>query len=208
MGISGGGGDGGAAAARAEEEKRQRQIREGTSRINDIFDNNFTDDYFGGRQQSYMDYATPQLNDQYQDALKQLTYSLDRNGTLDSSIRAEQMGKLQKLYDTNRQSVADKALGYGSQARSSVEDARANLISTLNATGDVQGAVNSAMTRSKALSAPDTYSPLGQLFTTFTSGLGQQAAAEKAAALTSGIGGGSSSAGLFGTSKNSVVNQG
>jgi hypothetical protein len=98
---------------------------------------------------------------------------------LDSSARGEKLGDLQKLYDTQKQAVADKALSYETSARNSVEDARANLIQTLNATGDAEGAANSALARSQALSQPDAYSPLGQLFTDFTNGLGIQAAQER-----------------------------
>lgn len=203
-GLSGGGGDGGAKQARADEQARQAKIRDGTSQVNSIFDSQFNDDFFGKRQQSYLDYATPQLNDQYGDARKQLTFALDRTGNLDSSVRAEREAALQKLYDTNRRSVADEALGYSTKAKSSVEDARAGLIQTLNATADTQGAVNGAINRSKVLSQEEAYSPLNQLFTSFTGTLGQQAAADKAAALSSSYGG-TGGAGLFGTSKKSVV---
>lgn len=197
-----GGGDGGAAQARADEQARQAQIREGTARINETFDSQFNDDFYGGRKNAFLAYATPQLEDQYAKARRELVFALDRGGTLDSSIRANKEAELKKLYDTNTRAVADQALGYGNKARDSVESARADLINTLNATGDSAGAVNSAMSRAKALSAPDTYSPLGQLFTTFTGALGTQAALEKAAAL-----GGPApryNTGLFGASPNAV----
>lgn len=181
MGKKGGGNDE-ARRAREEEERRQARIREGTKRIGDIFAQNFNDDFFGKRQQSYVDYATPQLEDQYGDAQKQMTFSLARGGLLDSTVRGEKAGELQKLYDLQKQKIGDDALSYRTQAQNSVEDARSNLISTLNVTGDAEGAANAALTRSAALSQPVAYSPLTQLFTQFTSGLGQQAALERSAA--------------------------
>jgi hypothetical protein len=174
------GGDGGAGQARQDEQKRQDKIRQGTEHVNSVFDSQFNDDYFGKRQQSYLDYASPQLDKQYADAQKQLSFALARSGNSDSSARAAQLGDLQKLYDTNKQQVADQAISYGTQARNSVEDARSNLIQTLNSTGDATGAANSALARAAALSAPDAYSPLGQLFGAFTNGLGTQAALERA----------------------------
>jgi len=198
------GGDGGAGQVRADEQARQANIRQGTEKINSTFDSEFTPTFYDARRDAFLNYATPQLEDQFKDAQKQLTYSLDRNGTLDSSIRAQKEADLQKLYDTNRRSVADQALGYSTQAKTAVEDGRANLIATLNATGDAEGAANSALARSQALSAPDTYSPLAQLFTSFTSGLGQQAALEKAAALSGGAISPQYTTGLFGSSKNAV----
>ncbi|MBZ9706062.1 hypothetical protein LB543_04925 [Mesorhizobium sp. ESP7-2] len=139
----------------------------------------FDDNFYNGRKQAYLDYADPQLESQYGDANKQLTFSLARGGLLDSSVRGDKLGDLQKLYDTQKQAVADKALSYETGARNSVEDARSNLISTLNATGDAEGAAKSALARSSALTQPDAYSPLGQLFTDFTNGLGIQAAQER-----------------------------
>lgn len=139
----------------------------------------FDDNFYKGRRDAYTDYADPQLEDQYGDANKQLTFSLARGGLLDSSVRGEKLGDLQKLYDTQKQAVADKALSYETSARNSVEDARGNLISTLNATGDAEGAAKSALARSTALTQPDAYTPLGQLFTDFTNGLGIQSAQER-----------------------------
>lgn len=139
----------------------------------------FDDAFFKGRRDAYTNYATPQLEDQYGKTQKELIFSLDRSGNLDSSARGEKMSDLQQMYDIQKQGVADKALSYETTARNSVEDARANLIATLNATGDAEGAAKSALARSEALSAPPAYDPLGQLFTDFTNTLGIQAAQER-----------------------------
>jgi hypothetical protein len=205
MAKGGKGGDGGAGAARAEEQARQQRIREGTSSINSTFDSQFGDEFFGKRQQAYLDYASPQLNTQYDDAKKQLLFSLDRSGMTNSSVRAAKEAELQQLYDTNRRSVADQALTYNTQARNNIEGARADLINTLNATGDAQGATQSAISRATALSQPDAYSPLGQMFLAFTGGLGQQADAARTAALLSQSG--TSVPNLFGARKTSTVVQ-
>lgn len=139
----------------------------------------FDDAFFQGRRDAYTNYATPQLEDQYGKTQRELIFSLDRSGNLDSSARGEKMSDLQQMYDIQKQGVADKALSYETTARNSVEDARSNLIATLNATGDAEGAAKSALARSQALSAPPAYDPLGQLFTDFTNTLGIQAAQER-----------------------------
>lgn len=195
------GGDGGAGQARADEQARQEKIRSGTEQINSLFDGQFNDDFYGARKQSYLDYAMPQLKDQYDDATKQLIFSLDRAGLTDSSMRAEKLSELQKLYDTNTRAVADTGLNYENNARNNVESARSGLISQLNSTADVAGAINSANSRAAALSASDSYSPLGQLFATFTSALGSKMAADRTAALT---GGSTGSTNLFGTNNSAV----
>lgn len=168
----------------------------------------FGDDFFGKRRQAYIDYASPQLEDQFGDANKELTFSLDRSGLLNSSVRGEKSAELTKLFDINKQKVADDALSYETQARNSVEDARAGLISTLNATGDAEGAANAAIARATALSQPTAFSPISNLFADFTAGLGSQAAIERANAqqLAAGNPGvGRYNTGLFGNTKSVAV---
>jgi hypothetical protein len=184
--------------ARADEVARQGRIRAGTERVNDIFGKNFGDKFFTDRKNAFLNYATPQLSDQYADANKQLVYSLDRSGLTDSSARGEKYADLQKMYDLNQQKVADDALALEGQSRGQVEDARANLIQTLNATGDAEGAANSAITRSQALTKPAAFSPLENLFVDFTRTLGVQAAQERAQAASDGAYQARYDTGLFG----------
>lgn len=166
----------------------------------------FNDDFYRGIRDSFTNYAMPQLNQQRDDAAKELTFALDRTGQLAGSVRGQKTGQLQRLFDTNEQQVRDQALAYENQARTGVENARADLIGMLNATGDNQQAVNSALSRSTILTQPQAYSPLGQLFTDFTAGLGAQAAQERAAAASGGMYKSRYDTGLFGGSGR-VVNR-
>lgn len=165
----------------------------------------FNDDFFANIRNSYTDYALPQLNEQRDTAAKDLTFSLARSGLLNSSARAQKTGELQKLFDTNEQQVRDQALAYENEARNNVESARSDLITTLNATGDNQQAVNSALSRATILTQPQAYSPLGQLFTDFTAGLNTQAAQERAAAASGGMYSSKYNTGLFGGKSNVVT---
>ena len=189
--MSGGGKAGDYANQQAQqatdaEAARQAAIKSGTDQVNSTFDSQFTPDYYQKLADNYTGYAEPQLNDQFGDATRQLTYALDRSGNLNSSTRGYQESQLQKLYNQNDQSIKDQAVAYEGQAKSNVETARENLINTLNATGDAQGAANSAVSQSSALSTPAAYSPLTNLFADFTSNLGTAAAAARAYALSGG----------------------
>lgn len=186
-----------AARARAEEEARQQRIRQGTADINNTF-SQFNDDFYRGIRDNYTNYAIPQLTEQRDRAAKDLTFSLARSGQLDGSVRAQKTGELQKLFDLNEQQIRDQALAQENQARNNVENARADLVGTLNATGDNQQAVNSALSRATVLTQPQAYSPLGQLFTDFTAELGNQAARERAAAASGGRYQPAFNTGLFG----------
>lgn len=164
----------------------------------------FTDDFFKQQRQNYIDYATPQLETQRGDASKELAFALSRAGLTNSSVRAQKEADLKQTYDLNKQQIADQALSYETEARNSVEDARANLISTLNATGDAEGAASAAIARASALSKPQAYSPLSNLFADFTSALGTQAALEKANYYSGGQSGGRYNTGLFSPRSGSV----
>lgn len=161
--------------------------------------------FFDNIRNNFTNYASPQLEQQYGDAQKQLTFSLARNGTLDSSVRGAKAGELQQKYDLNKQQIADQALSHETQARTSVEDARANLIASLNATGDAQGAANAALARSTALSQPQAYNPMTNLFADFTSGLGTQAALERANYYSGGQTGARYNTGIFAPNNNAVT---
>ncbi|MCJ2040282.1 hypothetical protein MKK55_15220 [Methylobacterium sp. J-059] len=183
--------------ATRDEAVRQQTVRDGTQQINNTF-GQFDDAFFDKQRQNYLNFALPQLDDQYGKAQRDLTFSLARDGNLNSSAQAYQNGQLQKAYDTNRTTIADQGQTYANQARGNVEDARANLITTLNATGDASGAANSALARSAALSQPVGYSAIGDAFGAITGGLASQAQLNRAQALATGKP--ITAATLFGTS--------
>lgn len=173
------GSGGEAAAARADENKRQAKIRQGTRQINKTF-RQFDGDFYGDASKNYVDYATPQLEDQYEDAGEELAYDMARRGLDASSVNAEKTADLSKLYELNRQDVVDKGREYGTKIKNDVQDAKTDLITTLTATGDKEGAASSALARASALSEAPAYSPLTALFADFTNALGTQAGLERA----------------------------
>lgn len=204
-----GGSDGGSEVnqVRADEAARQARIREGTTKIADMFGSQFNDDFYNQRRDSFTNYALPQLEDQTKSAQKELTFALDRRGALDSSSRASLGTELEKKRALLETEIKDKGTDYANSARANVEGARSDLTNTLNATGDAEGAVQSAQARAAVLSATPGYSPLASLFGDFTSALGKQAAAERAFSYSGGLTPKPAiTTGLFGTPSGAVVN--
>jgi hypothetical protein len=156
---------------RAAEEARQRNIAQGMQEISSIF-GQFNDDFYNSRAQSYMDYAMPQLDTQYQDAMRSLTASLARSGNLNSSLRGETMAKAQREYDTQKLSLADRGMQYANDARSAIERARSELVGT-NASLADPGAIRTlAQQRAQAASAQSGFSPLGLMLSDLASTVG------------------------------------
>ena len=180
MCFGGGSSDSGADEARAREEARRRRVNQGLERINRTFDKTFTDDFFDQREQAFLDFATPQLQQQYDDALEELTFALARAGKLNSSTQAERFADLQRDFDLQKTNVADQALEQASNLRSSVEQARSALVSQNNALGDVAAITNLANSQARAIqNEKPAFSPLGALFQNVSAGIATQADAER-----------------------------
>ena len=171
MCFGGGGGDGGAAQARADEEARQRRIREGMAALDKGF-SGFNDGFFQNRSRQYLDYAQPQLVQQYDKAQDNLRYNLARAGLTASSEAAANAGELQRQYNLASGEVQGNALNAANDARRNVEANRAELIAQLQATSDPAATANQAIARANTLSAEQGFSPLGALFQNTTALLG------------------------------------
>lgn len=179
MCIGGGGGDGGAAERqRKEEEERQARIRKGNEEIDSVF-GKFDDDFYNKQTQNYLDYATPQLTDQFNDASKELTLSLANAGLLNSSVAAQKRAKLDKDLKLKQRMVADKGNEYSLNARKGIDAARSDLqnqnMNIANPTLIAQNAAN----RAQALNQLPAYQPLLELFADVTDGISTQAALER-----------------------------
>lgn len=178
MCFGGGVGDGGAAEQRRQEELRQQRVREGRDKIDETFAQ-FDQPFYDARRQSYIDYATPQLEDQFKDASRDLLLALTRSGLQNSSARARRFGDLQKQYDTNARAIANKALDFENRARSSVESAKSDLYSQNQNLADPAMVAQNAMNRATTLTQMPSYNPLLALFEGVTAGIATQADLER-----------------------------
>lgn len=174
--CGGGGGGGYAEQARADELARQERIRGGMTRIDNSF-KGFDDAFYKSRQDAYLNYANPQLQDQYKQQQNSLAYNLARSGLTASSEAARNAGELQRQYNLGRSTIAGEAQNQSNQARQQVEQNRAELVNQLNATGDAQQAANASLTRANMLTQQPGFSPLGQIFQNTTGLLGNAAMA-------------------------------
>ena len=133
----------------------------------------FTDDFYDKRSQAYVDFATPQLEDQYKDASAALTSALSRSGQLRSTLAGDRSSKLQKSFATQRQSVVDKGREYANTARRNINASRDDAVSMLQASADPDAAVSSALNKaSAARDAVPAFDPLAPVFQNATAGLG------------------------------------
>lgn len=199
MGGGGGGGDNGMATmfsimqaqqARDEENRRQERINKGRELIDRQFDLFKKDPAFFDRYRyGITDYYRPQIDKQYSDAKRGLTFQLADAGTLRSTAAADATADLANQNDMNLASMnakADSALG---DLRNQIASNKDTAINQLMSTEDPSVAANTALNSiaTVQLAKPDL-SPLGALF--------QQAAIGGANAVKSWQQGGGGAGGL------------
>lgn len=165
----GGGGGGDAEAARAREEskrqeaERQANIRAGQSAIDERFAQ-FNDPYYNTYRSAYTENYYPQLEDQYTQARDRLTSALANRGQLEGSVAAERYGELDKRYNQERTAIAQRAEDEANALRGRVEQQRSDLYQYNQSAADPQGVSARAQSEATALVAPQSYSPLGEVF--------------------------------------------
>jgi len=172
-------------AARAEAERqrqeelaRQGRIKEGRTKIDEAF-NQFNDDFYNERAKAYENYATPTLDRQYEDSMRELVTALARSGNLQSSTRAEKMAGLNEEYKQRKLDILNTGLDYKNQARSAVDQARAELQVQNASLADPNLISGNATARAASLTQMPSFSPIGDLLSDFASGLATQADLER-----------------------------
>lgn len=152
----------------AREAARRANIMQGTTAIDQALAP-FNDEYFTGRQNAYVANAMPSLDQQFQDAQKQLVYALSRGGLLQSSEAANRQRQINEERARYERDIQNAAASFANQGRTEVENTRSNLLSQLNATEDPSAAATAAANKAALLSAPPTFDALGNfVFNTAT----------------------------------------
>lgn len=149
-------------AAEAEAE-RQGRVREGRSAVDAKFAP-YDDSYFDNYRNKYLDYYTPQVDDQAATARKQLILRLAHTGNLTSSYGANQLAEFSKMDRARRNQLTTDAFNASNDLRSKTENARGDLYNLASTAADPSTAAAAAATRVASLEAPQTFSPLGNVF--------------------------------------------
>ena len=167
----GGGANKIAQAQRADEVARTDRVKAGMGSIDSIF-SGFNDGFFKKRADDYSAYAMPEVDSQAGINHRNLIYALSRTGNLDSSAAIDKNAELVDEENKQRIGVANAGLDQSNQLRNQVENTRGNVVAGLNATGDNSAASAAGLRASQALNQPAGFSPLGNLFASFASSLG------------------------------------
>lgn len=158
---------------KAEEEARQGRIEEGKTAIDQAF-SGYDDQFYQDRASDYMDFASPQIEDQYQEAMKSLVRALSRSGLSQSSVAADRRAALEKRLALAQSDAARQGQDYANQVRQSLSNVKNNLMTQNQSLADPTLIANMAANQSSAASQIPAYSPISQLFAGAAEGLATQ----------------------------------
>jgi hypothetical protein len=161
--------------ARARENMREGRVRDGRA----IIDRQFSqltdpnDTFYRRYKQSAIDTMTPQINRQYADANKELTYRLADAGTLKSSGGADATADLLAQKDAATVSMNQKADNAAADLRTRVMGEKQNAENQLYSTFDPDMALTSSLNsvQNLRLADPDLTGAMSNLFSIGTSGM-------------------------------------
>ena len=165
--------DSGADEARAAEEKRQQRVGLGRTNIDRVFDQ-YGQPFYQQRGQAYEDFARPQMLDQYNTALKDLTFALARSGRLNSSTAARRKAKAQEAFDLQQQQIGAKGQEFANELERSMNASREQLHTQNLSAANPELAASLASSRARAEQQVPAFSPLVDAFQHLAKGLATQ----------------------------------
>jgi hypothetical protein len=158
--MYGGASDGGAAKT---EKRRQVAISRGMDDIDKEF-SGFDDNYYKDVSNDYLKYATPQMMNEYARTKNQLSFSLARNGLLNSGAAVSKNESLSGELSRQESNLSNAAASEANTARAKVSDAKTNITNQLITSGNPSLAREQSAEATAGLRAPSAFAPIGNLF--------------------------------------------
>lgn len=124
----------------------------------------FTDDFYNKRAQDYINYALPQLADQYRQTRGAIGYGLANRGLQQSTVAGEARSRLEREAGRNRQNIADTGMEQANQLRRDVETSRQQALAQLQQSADPAGAVRSAINSAMGFQRAPVFTPIANAF--------------------------------------------
>lgn len=125
----------------------------------------FQEPFFEKRAQDYVNFALPQLGQQYRSTRDAITFGLANRGLSESSSANKAKSDLELETAKNRQQIADTGLAQANQLRQDIEASRAEATRQLYQSADPAQALQSAVKSAIGFGRPSTFQPIANMFT-------------------------------------------
>lgn len=120
----------------------------------------FGQDFYDKAAQSYVQYAVPQIAQQYDQTNRGIQYGLANRGLVGSSAQGKAQSDLQLNLGQQEQQVADNARTTATNLQNQVENSRQSAISNLYQASDPSGAGAQAVSSAAQFSVPQSFTPI------------------------------------------------
>lgn len=124
----------------------------------------FNEAFYKKRADDYVNFALPQVADQYRMNRDQMAFGLSNRGLSDSSVGNEARSNLERLSGVARQQVAETGIEQANMLKKDVEAARQRDIAQLYQSANPSQGVQSAISNAMQLRAPSTFAPIANMF--------------------------------------------
>jgi len=124
----------------------------------------FTPEFYNKRAQDYINYALPQLADQYRQTRNSIGFGLANRGLQNSTVATDARSRLEREAGRNRQTIADTGLEQANQLRRDVEASREQALQQLQQSADPAGAVQSAIKSAMGFQRAPVFTPIANAF--------------------------------------------
>lgn len=144
----------------------------------------FTPQFYQGVQDAYVNYANPQLTQQYQQTNKNLGYQLANQGLTQSSAADTAQGSLNQALAQQQRGIANQGIQNAQQLQSQVGQEQNTLTNQLIASSNPGATSQQALNVASQFSAPSAFAPVGNFFNTWSQLYGANSLANSYASLT------------------------
>ena len=124
----------------------------------------FGPDFYAAREKAYMDYALPELAEQYRSQARQTGFGLHNRGLFGSSAGQQAFSDVERANLGGRRAIADTARAGSQDLRRQIEGARSSLISQLYQSASPAQGLRSAIDTAAGFAVPSSFAPVGNFF--------------------------------------------
>lgn len=149
-----------------QQAQQQAWTNQAIGNINNAFAG-FTPAFYNQAATNYTNYATPQLQQQFQTNKNQLVNNLADQGILNSSAAQQANNALSAAMTQGQQGIANAALGQQQQLQQQVAQQENALYQQAQTTTNPQQIGQQALTTAANINAPSTFTPIGNAFSNF-----------------------------------------
>lgn len=143
--------------------RKNKLIKQGKAQVESTFAP-FDNDYYRQRVQAYINYALPQLGQQYRGVSNAMQFGYANRGLRGSSAEQQGKSKLGTEMAGRQQTIADEGVRQAQELQREIEAQKTNIMSQLYTAADPASAATSAVNVASSFRAPSTFTPLTNMF--------------------------------------------